>query len=308
MKDVNYSIIIPHHNIPKLLLRCLDSIPKRNDIQIIIVDDNSDTSIVNFKHFPGLKQENVEVYFTKEGKGAGYARNIGLKYAKGKWILFADADDFFSDQLDSILSDYVNYDSDLLFFNTKRVLSKNTKKAISQEKEKVAIWENYYKTHNIIPYKFLYTQPWGKIISRELIEKHKIRFDESIVANDYLFSLKTSCLATKIMVIDRLLYIYTLRENSLSYNKSGDSIEKLVARLDVYIEVQKYIKSIGIELKPMPIRSVMIAILKKNPFLFFQKLIEIRKNRISIRKLFMAFFIRNRIEISSILTYNNSKE
>ena len=110
------------------------------------------------------------------------------------------------------------------------------------------------------------------------------------------------------MVIDRLLYIYTLRENSLSYNKSGDSIEKLVARLDVYIEVQKYIKSIGIELKPMPIRSVMIAILKKNPFLFFQKLIEIRKNRISIRKLFMAFFIRNRIEISSILTYNNSKE
>ena len=143
MKDVNYSIIIPHHNIPKLLLRCLDSIPKRNDIQIIIVDDNSDTSIVNFKHFPGLKQENVEVYFTKEGKGAGYARNIGLKYAKGKWILFADADDFFSDQLDSILSDYVNYDSDLLFFNTKRVLSKNTKKAISQEREKVAIWENY---------------------------------------------------------------------------------------------------------------------------------------------------------------------
>ncbi|MDR2475404.1 MAG: glycosyltransferase family 2 protein, partial [Bacteroidales bacterium] len=37
----NYSIIIPHKDIPDLLRRCLDSIPYRNDLQIIIVDDNS---------------------------------------------------------------------------------------------------------------------------------------------------------------------------------------------------------------------------------------------------------------------------
>ena len=92
---INYSIIIPHRNIPLLLRRCLDSIQRRMDIQIIVVDDNSDPGQVDFEHFPGLDEPCVEVYFTKEGKGAGYARNIGLKHAKGKWLLFADADDFY---------------------------------------------------------------------------------------------------------------------------------------------------------------------------------------------------------------------
>ena len=90
---INYSVIIPHHNIPALLQRCLDSIPERDDIQIIVVDDNSDSNKVDFKKFPGIGRRNVEIYYTKEGKGAGFARNVGLKYAKGRYLIFADADD-----------------------------------------------------------------------------------------------------------------------------------------------------------------------------------------------------------------------
>ena len=40
MQPINYSIIIPHKNSAILLKRCLDSIPQRNDIEIIVVDDN----------------------------------------------------------------------------------------------------------------------------------------------------------------------------------------------------------------------------------------------------------------------------
>ena len=39
--DVKYSIIIPHYNNPELLMRCLKSIPVSEDIQVIVVDDNS---------------------------------------------------------------------------------------------------------------------------------------------------------------------------------------------------------------------------------------------------------------------------
>ena len=55
--EINYSFIIPHRNVPHLLQRCIDSIPKRDDIQIIIVDDNSDPKIVNFECFPGLNEK-----------------------------------------------------------------------------------------------------------------------------------------------------------------------------------------------------------------------------------------------------------
>lgn len=39
--DYQYSIIIPHYNIPHLLERCLWTIPKRSDTQIVVVDDKS---------------------------------------------------------------------------------------------------------------------------------------------------------------------------------------------------------------------------------------------------------------------------
>src|SRR5690606_10038136 len=112
----NYSIIIPHKNIPKLLERCLWSIPRRDDLQIIVVDDNSDPALVDFTNFPGLNDPFVEVIFTKEGKGAGYARNVGVSKAKGRMLLFADADDFFNYCIYDVLEEYKDNDIDLIYF------------------------------------------------------------------------------------------------------------------------------------------------------------------------------------------------
>ena len=61
---INYSIIIPHKNIPNLLQRCLDSIPNREDVQIIVVDDNSDPNIVDFDKFPSIFWLMYQMYVT----------------------------------------------------------------------------------------------------------------------------------------------------------------------------------------------------------------------------------------------------
>ena len=103
---INYSIIIPHHNIPKLLIRCLASIPNRKDTEIIIIDDNSSAEIVDFDNFPGKERENTKIFFSKVNGGGGYARNIGVQMAKGDKLIFADADDFFNDNLSDLLDDY----------------------------------------------------------------------------------------------------------------------------------------------------------------------------------------------------------
>lgn len=110
LTNINYSIIIPHKNSAGLLQRCLDSIPQRDDIQIIIIDDNS----LNIKKLRDIekKYSYVEMIYTKEGRGAGYARNVGLKQIKGKWVLFADADDFYNKNAFSILDNYINSDND----------------------------------------------------------------------------------------------------------------------------------------------------------------------------------------------------
>ena len=112
-----YSFIIPHHNSPELLNRCLDSIPQREDIQIIVVDDNSAED-----KRPCIKRNDVEVIYidAEHTKGAGRARNYGLKAAKGKWLLFPDCDDYYNDGFLDVLDQYKDEKNEILYFNFLR--------------------------------------------------------------------------------------------------------------------------------------------------------------------------------------------
>lgn len=142
MMNCHYSIIIPHKNIPALLQRCLDSIPSREDIQIIVVDDNSSSTEVNFTKFPGNNRKEVEIIYTKEGRGAGYARNCGLSVAKGQWLLFADADDFFIPGFLEILDEYVDTDYDMITFRAESVDSDTLIPVSSRQNNSLEISEN----------------------------------------------------------------------------------------------------------------------------------------------------------------------
>lgn len=112
----NYSIIIPHKNIPSLLRRCLDSIPERDDLEIIVVDDNSKEDTI--RDLQTIHRNNIQIIYTKEGKGAGYAMNVGISKAQGKWILFADADDFFLPNVIEKISPYSDCPQNLILFNS----------------------------------------------------------------------------------------------------------------------------------------------------------------------------------------------
>lgn len=213
-----FSIIIPHKNIPNLLQRCLNSIPRRKDIQIIVIDDNSDESIVDFNNFPGLGDKYVEVYLTKEGKGAGYARNVGLKYAKGKWLLFADADDFFTENAFEYLFVEVDSPHEIIYFKVTSCYSDTLVPADRGDKVNKFVddfIQNKTKdTESLIRYKW--QMPWGKMIKTEFINKRNIRFDEVQVSNDVMFSLIAGYSASSIGIINHAIYCVTLSKGGLT--------------------------------------------------------------------------------------------
>ena len=118
-KEITYSFIIPHKNCPDLLQRCVDSIPERDDVEVIVVDDNSAE-----RKKPSLKErKNLQVILldAEHSKGAGRARNVGLQHAEGKWLLFADADDYYNEnELKKILNKYLKDEStDLVYLNAE---------------------------------------------------------------------------------------------------------------------------------------------------------------------------------------------
>lgn len=242
--DINYSFIIPHKNIPHLLQKCLDSIPHNPDVQIIVVDDNSDSSIVDFKNFPGYEDRNTKIIFTKEGRGAGYARNVGLQHAIGKWIVFADADDIFTSSINDSMKAYTNdIDHDLIIFDVAGGSYHEGKK----EPDSVSIYNKCFNNliHGISEELFFrITVVWGKFIKRDLIEQFHIRCDEVSCCDDTMFSLQVACHSSHYKADNAVIYKYYYREGS-SWNDL-ENLQRLTDRVDVIYHSNQYLLKQGI--------------------------------------------------------------
>lgn len=235
---ISYTFIIPHKNSPDLLQKCLDSIPRRDDVQIIVVDDNSDPDKVDFDHFPGLDDSTVEVYLTKEGRGAGFARNIGLSHAVGKWIVFADADDFFMPDLSTAMDEYVNTDWDIVFLKASSLelcsgKPSNREQHINQAVDNALLSNDYNLFYGL-------SIPYCKFIKKSLIDLHNIHFEEVRWSNDVVFSAKTIANARSITASPSQIYCITRSNNSLTSNVS---LECKKCRFQESIKEMKILKS-----------------------------------------------------------------
>lgn len=96
---MDLSIIIVNYNTKKLLIDCVTSIIKHTKglkYEIVIVDNNSSDGSVEEIQSSKFKVQKysskLKIVLNKENKGFGAANNIGLKEAKGNYILFLNSD------------------------------------------------------------------------------------------------------------------------------------------------------------------------------------------------------------------------
>ena len=145
MANKNYSFIIPHRNSPKLLERCLNSIPQREDIEVIVIDDNSDVVCKPMIHRPDVTLIEIDA---EHSKGAGRARNYGMANAKGKWLLFADCDDFYEKGFIDVLDKYKDSTFDIIFYDAYLHYDIVTKKCNNDHFEKIINSSNDWCNYN----------------------------------------------------------------------------------------------------------------------------------------------------------------
>lgn len=259
-----YTLIIPHFNIPHLLKRLLSTVPRRNDLQVIVVDDMSTKDLDKLEE---LKKEYdwVEWYDTGINGGGGKARNIGLRHAKGDYILFADSDDkllqnayqVWNNAIDNIKDHNpidIIYFKSLSFDENNDKFDSEDKKAKNIERLKKRPFElEKFLRYNV-------PQPWSKLFKLEFLKKNNIIFEESKVANDYRFSVLTGLAAKNIKFIETSFYNYVRRSDSLSYNDT-ETLEKIYSRLNVFYNVEILFKNNNIRLRPF---SRYISNLKKS--------------------------------------------
>lgn len=208
---IKYSIIIPHHNNTDTLQQLLDSIPQNGSFQIIIVDDCSDK--IDFTSFPGIERKDVQLIRMESCQGAGTARNIGLEYANGKWVLFADADDYFMPELETRLDTAATLNKDIVIFNI------DTTDNNSLQGKKYHQYISSYKNEDATKRDVLYRTwtPWAKLYNHNFIKKNKLYFQPRKKGNDCFFALTANAMAKEIEIIDIPLYHLRYSPKSLSH-------------------------------------------------------------------------------------------
>lgn len=276
MDNIKISVIIPHYNIPHLLGRCLRSIPSRQDIQVIVVDDCSPNAVTYKELIPELSKPNVEFYSTPKGGSAGRARNIGIDHARGKWLTFVDADDFLPKEIATIFDELADRTEDLIFTDFKSVMSDDLNTQSSRNDLYHEMITDYLANHDDTRLRYKFDSMWGKLVKKELVDKHHCRFSETRWSNDCYFAVHVGMIANSIYVDQRVGYILTEREGSLA-NNYCKTIAETVTRTEVSLQIRQLIaKNKPNKLKYSPLLFINQYILdnygKKDRFVIAVKL------------------------------------
>lgn len=213
---INYTIIIPHKNSPELLNRCINSIPMREDLEIIVVDDNSQSDKI-----PTSIRSDVKIIYDQTSLGAGHSRNVGLNHAKGTWILFADCDDFYENNYLSVLDKYISSNYDIIFFDCH--YRYNNGKCKTNENIFTKLLSKYLEfndEHTFYCLKHSINAPWNKMYKKAFIMTHMLSFEEIPIGNDALFVNMASFYTNNVIFLSDKLYYYVDNPNGITRTKS----------------------------------------------------------------------------------------
>jgi len=214
------SIIIPHFNSVNLLKNLIKSIPINDEIEVIVIDDNSTKDLNELERLQ-LNPEFRHVTFLTNDTGiqsAGTCRNIGLDVAKGEWVLFADADDFFVEDFYQIVQKYFESNYDVVLFSPTSIYI-DTNQLSTRHIQYENLIKNYMNKDSLkneAKLRYEYVVPWSKLIKRSFIEENNIKFDEVIAMNDIMFSTKVGYYMGRYLVSSEVIYCATRNRGSLT--------------------------------------------------------------------------------------------
>ncbi|CAL5973387.1 Glycosyl_transferase family 2 protein [Hexamita inflata] len=249
----NISIIIPLYNQAQFLTEAVRSIESQSfqNYEIIVIDDLSTDNAQEV--IQQLKQQNDRIYNIQfaENQGPFLARTKGIVSARGKYVLFVDADDFLNSGtiLQHAFDLAEDQSADIVHFNEKLLESSG---------ESAFTWAN--PLNDSVQGKYFGLTQWiisgqGTALHGKLLLRNQLLRALVLIENNYqsifttkLYFCEDILLMTAFYVLQEkyvpLLefgYTYTVRPNSLS-KSSQQQYEKFIKRADNSLIVYQIIK------------------------------------------------------------------
>lgn len=212
------SIVIPIYNIEKYLAKCLDSILVDNNFtgQVVCVNDGSTDGSLNVLERYAAKYPNIEI-ISQTNAGLSEARNVGLRAAKGDYVMFIDSDDWLSPNTLEKLIGHVDGE-DVLYFNGRKFFEdKKEYQDAYPLIELIHVDGQRFFAEVIHTYRNI---PWvcvvGGIYKRSYLMDNNLRNEPGIYHEDSYFTPQVLLCAKDVSCVDINVYVYRIREGSIT--------------------------------------------------------------------------------------------
>lgn len=209
---MDVSVIIPCYNAEKYIKKCIDILlnDKLQNKEIILINDGSTDRTLEILNKYKEKSKNI-IVINQKNKGQAVARNNGLKLAKGKYITFIDIDDYPAENMLYEMFDYAEKNKyDYVYCNYIEHYIDNEKKIVNHHTDDIkkdAILANF--------------APWGKLISRKLIEETNFKFCEGRIFEDIAVIPFLGAMSKNPGYLPRFLYYYNMSNNNSTTRKKS---------------------------------------------------------------------------------------
>ena len=245
---ITVSVVIAAYNCEDFIDQCIQSLINQTfrDFEIICVDDGStDSTLAKLKDYES-KYDYIHVY-TQKNQYAGVARNHGMKYARGEYLLFLDSDDFFEPNLLELTTEAaLQNDAEIVVFGGQEYdcitqqyspckfpvspsLFPTEKKVISNQD----FGEKLFQANSCLA--------WNKLIKHSFAKEHGIKFGNTKSSNDTVFVYTLLSLAEKIVLVNKVLVNYRVNNpKSLQRSKANHWETLLLAFFALKKEMIKF--------------------------------------------------------------------
>lgn len=234
---MNYkvSVIVPIYKVEQYLHRCVDSIIKQTykNLEIILVDDGSPDKCGNICDEYATKDSRIKSIHKKNG-GLSDARNYGMNYATGDFVLFVDSDDWLElEMIEVMINTAQEYNADIVqssFYYAYEDYLLLDDRYYKEDDAPVILNKNELMKALVINER-VKNFAWGKLYKIDLVKN--IPFKKGVLYEDVFWAHNVMDKVETYVILHTPMCYYLQRNDSIVYNytlKNLDIIKGLKER------------------------------------------------------------------------------
>lgn len=232
------SVVMPVHNSGKYLNNSVTSVLKQNytNIEVICVDDGSSDNSLEILNL--LASQDARLRIIKNPvQGAGGSRNMGLRAAKGDWVLFLDSDDTFSPDLIGLLvRTGAKNSSDIVICEYYRCPEGSTNRIKSKIRLNKFVPNNTIEASGMSCFLRLTPEPWNKLFKTSFLISNDILFQNTKHANDLYATTKAVLSASNISYVPECLINYRVGNSASTQGKKDRFPTECLKPIDALLQ------------------------------------------------------------------------